>query len=175
MGRSRGGSRGFLLGELRNDGLSTRHVAWGLEREHQCPGEGWGRVRVGVCSRCHWCAPGQVLLRHRIDRRSIKCIHGHGHELGGWGNRSKVAKGLSYLQWVLLTFFFFFFLSSGLLVFRSWWRTGKPGVLQSMGLQRVRHDWATELNWTGFKLQTCHFRVRISALSSIFLPLRSYS
>ena len=31
---------------------------------------------------------------------------------------------------------------------RSWWRTGRPGVLQSMGLQRVRHDWATELNWT---------------------------
>ena len=29
----------------------------------------------------------------------------------------------------------------------SWWRTGKPGELQSMGLQRVRHDWATELNW----------------------------
>ena len=28
----------------------------------------------------------------------------------------------------------------------SWWWTGKPGVLQSMGLQRVRHDWATELN-----------------------------
>ena len=28
------------------------------------------------------------------------------------------------------------------------WRTGKPGVLQSMGSQRVRHDWATELNWT---------------------------
>ena len=25
-----------------------------------------------------------------------------------------------------------------------WCRTGKPGVLQSMGLQRVRHDWATE-------------------------------
>ena len=24
--------------------------------------------------------------------------------------------------------------------------TGRPGVLQSMGLQRVRHDWATELN-----------------------------
>ena len=27
----------------------------------------------------------------------------------------------------------------------SWWWTGKPGVLQSMGLQRVGHDWATEL------------------------------
>ena len=30
----------------------------------------------------------------------------------------------------------------------SWWWTGRPGVLQSMGLQRVRHDWATKLNWT---------------------------
>ena len=27
-----------------------------------------------------------------------------------------------------------------------WWWTGRPGVLQYMGLQRVRHDWATELN-----------------------------
>ena len=32
----------------------------------------------------------------------------------------------------------------------SWscWWTGRPGVLQLMGSQRVRHDWATELNWT---------------------------
>ena len=29
-----------------------------------------------------------------------------------------------------------------------WWWTGRPGVLQFMGSQRVRHDWATELNWT---------------------------
>ena len=28
----------------------------------------------------------------------------------------------------------------------SWWWTGRPGMLQSMGLQRVGHDWATELN-----------------------------
>ena len=28
---------------------------------------------------------------------------------------------------------------------RSWWWIGKPGMLQYMGLQRVRHDWATEL------------------------------
>ena len=31
---------------------------------------------------------------------------------------------------------------------RSWWWTGRPGVLQSTGLQRAGHDWATELNWT---------------------------
>ena len=30
----------------------------------------------------------------------------------------------------------------------SWWWTGRPGVLQSMGLQRVEHNWATKLNWT---------------------------
>ena len=29
----------------------------------------------------------------------------------------------------------------------SWWWTGSPGVLQFMASQRVRHDWATEVNW----------------------------
>ena len=29
----------------------------------------------------------------------------------------------------------------------SWWWTGRPGLLQSMGSQRVKHDWATELDW----------------------------
>ena len=33
---------------------------------------------------------------------------------------------------------------------RSWWWTGRPGVLKSMGSQRVGHDWATELNWTEY-------------------------
>ena len=30
----------------------------------------------------------------------------------------------------------------------SWWRTGRPGMLWFMGSQRVRHDWASEQNWT---------------------------
>ena len=30
----------------------------------------------------------------------------------------------------------------------SWWWTGRPDVLQSMGLQRVGHNWVTELKWT---------------------------
>ena len=29
----------------------------------------------------------------------------------------------------------------------SWWWTGKPGMRQSMGLQRVGYDWTAELNW----------------------------
>ena len=38
--------------------------------------------------------------------------------------------------------------------FGSWWWTGRPSVLQSMGQQRVRHNWATELtdNWSEIKV-----------------------
>ena len=35
--------------------------------------------------------------------------------------------------------------------FRSWWRTGRPGVLRFMGSQRVRHNWVTELK------KSCYF------------------
>ena len=34
----------------------------------------------------------------------------------------------------------------------SWWWTGKPGMLQSMGSQRIRYDRVTELNWN-FKIK----------------------
>ena len=46
---------------------------------------------------------------------------------------------------------------------RSWWWTGKPGVLQSMGLQRVRYDWATELNIWGLV-----FEYRVDSLKLLF-------
>ena len=60
-------------------------------------------------------------------------VKGEGNERGwdGW------MTPLTQWTWVCV--------SSG-----SWWWTGKPGVLQSMESQRVRHDWATELNWTEF-------------------------
>ena len=35
---------------------------------------------------------------------------------------------------------------------RSWWWTGRPGVLWFMGSQRVGHNWSTELNWVLLKL-----------------------
>ena len=35
---------------------------------------------------------------------------------------------------------------------RSWWWTGRPGMLQFMGLQRLGHNWVTELtDWISFK------------------------
>ena len=42
---------------------------------------------------------------------------------------------------------------------RSWWWTGRPGVLWFIGSQRVGHDWATELNWTELKLSNLEYLV----------------
>ena len=58
----------------------------------------------------------------------------------------------------------------------SWWWTGRPGMLQSMGSQRVRHNWATELNWTSYnkknlemKVKMYHFVVVVWSLSPVWL------
>ena len=45
-------------------------------------------------------------------------------------------------------------MNMGLVDSRSWWWTGRPGVLQFMRSQRVGHDWATELNWKCEIIQT---------------------
>ena len=39
---------------------------------------------------------------------------------------------------------------------RSWCWTGRPGVLQSMGSQRMGHDWVAELTWYSW-IYVCHF------------------
>ena len=38
-----------------------------------------------------------------------------------------------------------------------WWRTGKPGMLQSMASQRVGHDWVTEQHWKEIILKEINF------------------
>ena len=38
----------------------------------------------------------------------------------------------------------------------SWWWTGRPSMLWFMGSQRVRHDWATELNKLSFIPLLCY-------------------
>ena len=43
----------------------------------------------------------------------------------------------------------------------SWWWAGRPGVLLSMGLQRVGHDWVTELNWLNVYKYQLHPLVRV--------------
>ena len=49
----------------------------------------------------------------------------------------------------------------------TWWWTGRPGVLQFMGLKRVKHDWATKLNWVKetseyYQLQVLHLGVQVT-------------
>ena len=62
-------------------------------------------------------------------------------ELGGEGdNRGGDCWMTSRIQWTWVC-----------VISGSWWWIGRPGVLWSMGSQRVRHDWATELNWTELK------------------------
>ena len=74
----------------------------------------------------------------------------------------------------------------------SWWWTGKPGMLQPMQLQRVGHDWVTELteltDWIGaccFECtsslfqsnllvlinSTCHLSMSLSVYTSILLSV----
>ena len=67
-----------------------------------------------------------------------KTLIGERLKAGGEGDDKRLdgwVASLTQRTWV--------WVSSGSL----WW-TGKPGVLQSMGSQRIRHNWATELNWT---------------------------
>ena len=71
---------------------------------------------------------GQQMWRIDSDAGKDRSREGFNRGWDGWM--------VSLIQWTWV------WASSG-----SWWWTGKP-VLQSMGSQRVRHDWATELNWT---------------------------
>ena len=56
-------------------------------------------------------------------------------------------RGQQRMRWLdgIMTWWIWVWVNSG-----SWWWSGRPGVLQSTGLQRVGHYWATELNWIGF-------------------------
>ena len=54
----------------------------------------------------------------------------------------------------------------------SWWSTWKSGMLQSMVFQRVRHNWATELNcqWkTTFMTAICSFLSSLCFLVLYFI------
>ena len=62
----------------------------------------------------------------------------------GWGQEEKGPTGwdgwmASPTQWTWVLWYS-----------RSWWWTRRPGMLWFTGLKRVRHDLATELNWTLF-------------------------
>ena len=62
----------------------------------------------------------------------LKAEEGDDRGWGGW------MASLSQWTWVWV-------------ISQSWWCTGRPGLLQSLGWQRVGHDWVTELKFRKFK------------------------
>ena len=53
---------------------------------------------------------------------------------------------------------------------RRWWWTGRPGVLQFMGSQRVGHDWATELKLKNYYGKFCIFSpIKQSTMKSLLI------
>ena len=73
--------------------------------------------------------PGWAFVRNLMSLLSVHCLNDCSHEIKRCLLlRRKAMTNLDRCQvskWYL-------------------WRTGKPGIRQSMGLQRVRHDWVTE-------------------------------
>ena len=83
-----------------------------------------------------------------------------------WYDRKKI---------IIVVFFYTLRLNCIICVFvnsESWWWTGRPGMLWSMGLRRVRHDWATELNLCLCMLLSLGFRDQGDAfLFCLFFPV----
>ena len=68
----------------------------------------------------------------------MRMLKGHHRSTFSWVSKDQT---WSLTQWAWV------WVNSG-----SLWQTARPGVLQSLGSQRVGHNWATELNWTELKL-----------------------
>ena len=99
----------------------------------------WRRSALGFLWK-EWCwswnsSTLAILCKELTHWKRLWCWEGLG--AGEGDDRGWDAWMASLTQWTWVS------VNSG-----SWWWTGKPGVLRFMGLWRVRHDWATELNWT---------------------------
>ena len=92
---------------------------------------GWFDISVRTDSLEKTLMLGKIEGRRRRGRQRMRWLDGITGDDRGWDGWMA---SLTRWTWV--------WVSSG-----CWWWAGKPGVLQSMGLQRVGHNWATELNW----------------------------
>jgi len=141
----------------------------GNEQRHDICSISLGNVKHTVCLHCcfHSIFHFPIFLSHEIRLYYSLCLlqsrlwcweelgaGGEGDDRGwdGW------MASLTRWTWV--------WVHSG-----SWWWTGRPGMLRFMGLQRVRHDWATELNWTDLFLRhtLIPWNLKILALGLLLL------
>ena len=144
-------------------GFSSSYV-WMWELEHR---ESWA---LKIC--CFWIVVLEKTLESPLDSEEIKTVNPKGNQswifIGRtdamlwysghlmWNTDSlektlmlvkiegRMTRGWHRMRWLDgITDSMDMSLSK----FSSWWRTGQPGMLHSIGSQRVGHDWATELYW----------------------------
>ena len=122
---------------------------------------------------CFWTVVLQRTLESPLVFKDIQPVHSKGNQswifIGSWSantwppdaknwltgkdwcwERLKVGEGdnRGWDGWMAsLTQWTWVWVSS-----RSWWWTGKPGMLQSMGSQRVGNNWVNELSWTSWSI-----------------------
>ena len=146
-------------------GFSSSHV-WVWELDHK---EGWAPKNL-----CFWTVVLEKALENPLDCTELKPVNPKGNQswilivrtdaeaeapilwwpdAENWLIRKDPDAGKDWRQeekgttgwdgWMAsLTQWIWVWVNS-----RSWWWTGRPGMLHSMGSQRVGHDSETELNW----------------------------
>ena len=147
-------------------GFSSGHVwMWELDCEESWAPKNW----------CFWTVVLEKTLESPLDCKEIQPVHSKGDQswvfmeglmlklklqyfghlmhrvdslektlmLGGVGGRRR--RGRQRMRWLdgITDLMDRVWVNSG-----SWWWTGRPGMLRFMGLQRVGHDWATDLIWS---------------------------
>ena len=151
-------------------GFSSSHVwIWELDYKESWAPKNW----------CFWTVMLEKTLKNPLDCKEIQPVHPKGNQSWIFIGRTDVEAETPILwppdaeNWLIgrdpdagkdwrqeekgtirgwdgwmasLMWWTWVWVNSG-----SWWWTGRPGMLQSMGLQSVRHDWATDmiliLNW----------------------------
>ena len=116
-------------------------------------GKNWGQEEKGMTEE------EMVRWHHGLNEHGFGWTPGVGDGQGGlaccssWGH--KESDTIDWLNWTELKWREIMMTSPTQWTWvrvdsRSWWWTGRPGVLWFMGSQRVGHDWVTELNWSTF-------------------------
>ena len=155
----------LFMGLLEQVAISSSRMIWVESTQMIYPNHSQIRDRIGV-SYCppyskgdrSGCSLEGMMLKLKLQyfghlMRKVNSLE-KTLMLGGIGGRKR--RGRQRMRWLdgSPTRWTWVWVNSG-----SWWWTGRPGVLRFMGLQRVGHDWATELTDCLLHCQACSLPV----------------